>query len=67
VHQQPVQSLDDELDPAFAVGISAAPDVNPVHNVLILCGVSSIAPRQIFIDLEGLAGYSFGIRKFERQ
>jgi hypothetical protein len=30
------------------------PVVNPVHNVLNLCGVTTAASYQIFIDIEGL-------------
>ena len=27
---------------------------NPVHNVLITCGVTSTAHRDVFMDIEGL-------------
>ena len=36
------------------VAPEAAPLVNPVHNVLIVCGVTAAAARQVFIDTEGL-------------
>ena len=39
--------------PAELEGIAAA-SVNPVCHVLDLCGVTSVASRNIFIDIEGL-------------
>ena len=44
----------DELDPALADIFPVAPAVNPLHNVLMLCGVATAAARQVFINLEGL-------------
>ena len=44
----------DAVDPVLEEIEFVAPVVNPVHNVLNLCGVTAAASRQIFIDVEGL-------------
>jgi hypothetical protein len=44
----------DESNPPLVVNMPAAPYLNPVLNVVALCGVTSVAACQIFIDLEGL-------------
>jgi hypothetical protein len=45
-----------QFDPVLEEIEFVAPVVNPVHNVLNLCGVTAAAAasRQIFIDFEGL-------------
>jgi hypothetical protein len=46
--------MKDEPNPLLVVDIPASPELNPVQNVLALCGMNPVAGRQIFIDLEGL-------------
>jgi hypothetical protein len=44
----------DAADPVLNKIEFVPPAVNPVHNVLSLCSVTTAASRQIFIDIEGL-------------
>ena len=46
--------MKDEPNPLLVVDIPASPELNPVQNVLALCGMNPVAGRQIFFDLEGL-------------
>jgi hypothetical protein len=44
----------DAIDPVLDEIEFVPPVLNPVHNVLNLCGVTAATSRQVFIDIEGL-------------
>ena len=44
----------DAIDPVLDEVEFVPPVLNPVHNVLILCGVTAATSCQVFIDIEGL-------------
>jgi hypothetical protein len=44
--------------PAGAVGADDAEPPNPVHDVLITCGITNIAHRMTFLNVEGLDSIS---------